>query len=106
LAWLRSHKSPVKELRHPQLAEEDLATYCKAQDTGRIDVDDMRFGYFELGYQDVQRVLQPAYSMPMTLVGPDERVRMKTVHVFAAATNAIGTLIPPSNKVVRQPRRE
>jgi hypothetical protein len=44
------------------LAEEDLATYCKAQDTGRIDVDDMRFGYFELGYQDVQRA-RPRHSV-------------------------------------------
>jgi len=103
---IKGIQASVKELRDPQLAEEDLVTYWKAHDTGRIDVDDVRFGYFELGYQDVQRVLQPAYIMPITLVGPDERIKMKTVHVFAAATNAVGTLMPPPKKVVRQPRRQ
>ena len=28
----------------------------------------MRFGYFELGYNDKQSVLQPAYVMMVTLV--------------------------------------
>ena len=39
----------------------------------------MRFGYFELGYQDAQRVLQPAYVMLLTLFSQDERIRMKSV---------------------------
>jgi hypothetical protein len=102
---IKGVQAPVEELRHPQLAEEDLLTYWKPHGTGRIDVHDVRFGYFELGYQDSQRVLQPAYVMLLSLVGPDERISMKSAHVYPAAVNAVGRLMPPPKKVVRQPRR-
>ncbi len=98
-------RAQVKDLRDPQVAEEDLLTYWKAHD-GRIDVREVRFGYFELGFQDSQRVLQPAYIMRITLVSPDERIRMNSAHVVPAAANAVGTFMPPPKKVIRQrPRR-
>ena len=99
-------QAQVKELRDPQVAEEDLLRYWKAHEAGRIEVQGMRFGYFELGYRDAQRVLQPAYVMPLTLFSQDERIRMKSVHVVPAATNAVGKFMPPPKKVVKQrPRR-
>jgi hypothetical protein len=99
-------RTPVKELRDPKLAEEDLLRYWKGHDAGRIEVHGIRFGYFELGYQDAQRVLQPAYVMPLTLVSGDDRIRMKSVHVFPAAVNAVGTFMPPPKPRVKQrPRR-
>ena len=99
-------QAQVKELKDPQVAEEDLLRYWKAHEAGRIEVQRMRFGYFELGYKDAQRVLQPAYVMPLTLYSQDERISMKSVHVVPAATNAVGKFMPPPKKIVKQrPRR-
>jgi hypothetical protein len=102
----RAVQAQVKELRHPKLAEEDLRRYWRTHGEGHIDVHEVRFGYFELGYQDSQRVLQPAYVMPLTLVSRDERIVMRSVHVFPAATNAVGKFMPPPKKVVPQPERK
>jgi hypothetical protein len=103
---IRGVRAQVKELKDPQVAEEDLLRYWKAHEAGRIEVQGMRFGYFELGYKDAQRVLQPAYVMPLTLYSQDERISMKSVHVVPAATNAVGKFMPPPKKIVKQrPRR-
>ena len=98
-------QAQVKELRDPKLAEEDLLRYWQGHDAGRIEVHDIRFGYFELGYRDAQRVLQPAYVMPLTLVSGDDRIRMKSVHVYPAAANAVGRFMPPPKPRVKQPPR-
>ncbi len=100
-------RAPVRQLLPPQAAEEDLLRYW-AQETGRIDVVDMRFGYVELGYRARQTVLQPAYVMPLRIVSPGkdgEEIAIGSVHVFAAASNAVGRLMPPPKKVVQQPPR-
>lgn len=100
-------RAPVKELRPPKAAEEDLLRYW-ARETGRIEVLDMRFGYVELGYHARQTVLQPAYVMPLRIVSPgheDGQIAIRSVHVFAAATNAVGRLMPPPKKIVQQPPR-
>jgi hypothetical protein len=102
---IRRVHAQVKELRDPQVAEEDLLRYWKTHEAARIEVLGMRFGYFELGYQDAQRVLQPAYVMPLTLFSSDDRIRMKSVHVVPAAANAVGKFMPPPKKIVRQPPR-
>ena len=85
-------RAPVKALRDPKLAEEDLLRYWKGHDADRIEVHGIRFGYFELGYNEKQTVLQPAYVSIVTLVSGDAKqpIRMKTVHVTPAATNAPG----------------
>lgn len=99
-------QAPVPELRSPKLAEADLLRYWRRHNSARIDVYDMRFGYFERGYEESQRVLQPAYIMLLSLVSTDERISMKTAHVFPAATNAVGTIMPPARKAVPQPPRQ
>ena len=99
---IRAVQAQVKELKDPQVAEEDLLRYWKAHGPGRIDVREVRFGYFELGYRDAQRVLQPAYVMLITLVSPDERIRMNSAHVVPAAVNGVGRFMPPPKKVVKQ----
>jgi hypothetical protein len=101
-------QAPVRQLLPPKAAEEDLLRYW-ARQTGRIDVVDMRFGYVELGYLARQAVLQPAYVMPLRIVSPakdkEEEIAIGSVHVFAAASNAVGRLMPPPKKIVRQPAR-
>jgi hypothetical protein len=100
-------QAPVRELLPPKAAEADLLRYWE-QETGRIDVLDMRFGYVELGYRARQAVLQPAYVMPLRIVSPgqaDQEIAIGSVHVFAAASNAVGRLMPPPKKIVQQPAR-
>ena len=100
-------RAPVRQLLPPKAAEEDLLRYWE-QETGRIDVLDMRFGYVELGYRARQAVLQPAYVMPLRIVSPGQRdgeIAIGSVHVFAAASNAVGRLMPPPKKIVQQPAR-
>lgn len=101
-------QAPVKELRPPKAAEEDLLRYW-TRETGRIDVLEMRFGYLEFGYQARQAVLQPAYVMPLRIVSPakdgQDEIAIGSVHVFAAAANAVGRLMPPPKKIVQQPAR-
>jgi hypothetical protein len=103
-------RAAVKALQPPKAAEEDLLRYW-GKETGRIDVVDMRFGYLEFGYQARQAVLQPAYVMLLRVVSPNQRpdggeIAIGSVHVFAAATNAVGRLMPPPKKIVRQAARK
>lgn len=98
-------RAPVAKLRPPEEAEEDIKRYWASHSMGRIDVHDMRFGYFEFGPAETQRVLQPAYILPLSLVSTDDNVLMRSVHVMPAATNAVGTIMPPPPRTVRQPAR-
>jgi hypothetical protein len=103
-------RAPVKALQPPKAAEEDLIRYW-AKETGRIDVVDMRFGYLEFGYQARQAVLQPAYVMLLRVVSPNQRedgseIAIGSVHVFAAATNSVGRLMPPPKKIAKQAIRK
>lgn len=96
---------PVKALKDPRAAEEDMRRYWRGHESGRIDVREVRFGYFELGPQEAQRFLQPAYILLLTLVSPQERVMMNSAHVVPAAVNAVGSLMPSPKKPVRQAPR-
>ena len=64
---------------------------------GRVEVTDLRLGYYELGWDDDQRFLQPAYVVFVQLVSPDPRYRMNATVAIPAAVNAPGP-------VEREPR--
>ncbi len=96
----------VTRLRNPRELEAEVTRQFSAHPAGRIEVRAVRFGYFELGPTASQRVLQPSYVLPLTFVSEDERLQMKSVHVVAAAENAVGTLSPPPKKAVEQPARK
>jgi hypothetical protein len=104
---IKAVQSPVKALQPPTMIEPSLARYWSLHEAGLLQVDEVRFGYFEFGYNDKQTVLQPAYVSLITLVGgdPKQPIRVRTVHVMPAATNAVGELMPPPKTVVPQPRR-
>jgi hypothetical protein len=68
-----------------------------------VDVNEVRFCYFELGWNDNQKYLQPAYVVLATLFGPDERIRTGEIFVTPAAANAAGPLVPPIPK--RRPQK-
>jgi len=71
----------------------------------------MRFGYLEFGYQARQNVLQPAYVMLLRIVSPNQRpdggeIAIRSVHVFPAAANAVGRLMPAPKQIAKQPLRK
>jgi hypothetical protein len=96
---------PVESLLSPENAQAQLERYWRAQ-PGRIQVTGVRFGYFERGRQETQRIMQPAYVFLLRLISPEERITMNTAFVVAAATNAVGTIMPPPKKMVAQPLRK
>ena len=69
-------------------------------------VEDMRFGYFELGREQYQRFLQPTYIMPIELVSRDPRIVVRDLHVVPAALKYAGRIMPiRRKKPLETPRR-
>jgi len=102
----RVHRQ-VKSLRTAESALEDLERRWPADAQGTVEVNEFRFGYFELGWQDSQQYLQPAYVLLLRLVSPDKRFSRRSVWVVPAAVGAVGGLEPPKPKHgIVQPRRE
>jgi hypothetical protein len=87
---------PVERLHGPRFAEEDLTRYW-SDHSGRIEVTQFRFGYFELDWKSTQRVLQPAYVMFLNLLSPDRSFTRGSVHVTPAAD-------PPAQPLMRARR--
>jgi hypothetical protein len=69
---------------------------------GRVEVMDLHLGYFELGWDDEQEYLQPAYVFTLQLSSDDPQFRMKATVSVAAAVNAVGTIEP--HVPARQPQ--
>jgi hypothetical protein len=64
---------------------------------GRVEVSDLQLGYFELGWDDSQEFLQPAYVVFLQLFSPDSRFRIGAIAALPAAVNSPGP-------VEREPR--
>ena len=72
---------------------------------GEVEIGELRFCYYELGWNDEQRYLQPAYFILATLIGPDKRIRTGDIHATPAAVNNVGRVMPPPpRRVVQKPR--
>ncbi|MCU1265883.1 MAG: hypothetical protein JWM21_2201 [Acidobacteria bacterium] len=89
--------------RTPQNALEDMAAHFKAKQCV-IEVQEMRFGYFEEGWRSKQQYLQPAYVIIGMLTSPDGLTRKRTIYVAPALTNAVGRITPPLE--VKRPEQE
>jgi hypothetical protein len=74
---------------------------------GRVEVSDLQLGYFELGWDDSQEFLQPAYVVFLQLFSPDSRFRIGATVALPAAVNAAGPVerVPrPSEPQPLRPR--
>jgi hypothetical protein len=73
-----------------------------------VEVSEVRFCYYESGWNDRQRYLQPAYIVIATLFGPDRRIRTGNIYVSPAAVNHVGRIAPaaPPRRIAQEPRRE
>jgi hypothetical protein len=88
---------PVTRLRPVSQVLDEVRRRYGAAD-GRAEVRDLRLGYFELGWDDRQEYLQPAYEVLLELFSPDDRFRMGATMAVPAAVNSPGP-------VEREPRR-
>lgn len=89
---------PVAGLRPVADALDEVRRRYEESD-GRVEVTDLRLGYYELGWDDDQRFLQPAYVVFVQLVSPDPQVRMNATVAIPAAVNAPG----PVERELRPP---
>jgi hypothetical protein len=88
--------------RSPQSALEDMAAHF-AKKRAVIEVQDVRFGYFEEGPRSKQRYLQPAYVIIGMLSAPEGGSRKRAIYVAPALTNNAGRMTPPLE--VKRPQR-
>lgn len=87
----------VTRLRSVEEAYEEVRRrYGRGE--GRVEVLEVQLAYYELGWDDPQEYLQPAYVVTVRLTGTDERFRINATVAVPAAANAVGPIepIPPS----------
>ena len=101
---IESVYEPVRRLRPVEEAIEEVRRQYGAG-PGRVEVTDLRLGYFELAWDQDQEYLQPAYIVFLQLIGPDARFRMNAMVPVAAAVNAVGPIEPVLPTRVPQTRR-
>jgi hypothetical protein len=97
---------PVKKLRPVDYAIEQVRRRYHDTGPGRVDVTQIRLGYFEANFYQLQEYLQPAYIVFVRLISPDERIQMPSVFAFPAAENSVGTIEPEPRPPVRQTPRK
>jgi hypothetical protein len=85
-------------LRSPQEIQQEAVREWGVEGTGHVTIDDVRFGYFEQGWDTPQRYLQPAYLLSMTLTATErvlaDRAIMRFGHLGAAAATSPERLVP------------
>ncbi|HYM46579.1 MAG TPA: hypothetical protein VES65_10545 [Solirubrobacteraceae bacterium] len=95
------------ELRSPESVLERLARRYALR-RGSMTVEAFRFGYFELGWNDRQAMLQPAYVVLLKLATGERAFRVRKVEVTPAATRPVPGLAPRRRRPTKeqQSRRE
>jgi hypothetical protein len=96
----------VPMLRSPEDALEEANRAWTARGIREVEVREVRFCYFEMGWHDSQPYLEPAYLILATLIGPDPRIRTGDIFVAPAAVNDVGSmagLVPP-RRPAQKPR--
>jgi regulatory protein YycI of two-component signal transduction system YycFG len=93
------------DLRPPELAIDELKKIYSNGD-GFLEVHTIRLGYFEVGPNEQQKYLQPAYVLLFKLISSNQRFVMNSVHVSRAAAQSIETITPPLPRPIRITPRE
>ena len=88
----------VTSLRPPQYAIDEASRKWTERGIQEVEVREVRFCYFELGWNDEQRYLQPAYVVLATLFGPDRRIRTDEINVTPAVVKPVDRLVPSAPK--------
>ena len=93
------------EVRRPEEVLAQLERRWARAAEGVVTVTEFRFGYFELDWDSPQELLQPAYVALLTVVSPDEQVRINKVEVIPGSPQATAGLVPPKKRPPPVPPR-
>lgn len=97
--------SEVESLRPREWLEERISRHFGADRAARLDIHEVRLGYFEDGWNSAQEFLQPAYIVLGILRSPDERLRRRSAIAVPAATTDVGEIMPPGRQSAPGPVR-
>jgi hypothetical protein len=89
----------------PEHALDSARRSWEARGIAEVEVNEVRLCYYEMGSEDRQRYLQPAYLVLATLIGADRRIRTGDIYVSPAAANAVGRIVTPPPRPSAQTRR-
>jgi hypothetical protein len=95
---------PVTALRPVEEALQEVQRRYGSGE-GRVTVAGLELGYFELGWQEEQSYLQPAYVFDLRLGLEDSRFRMNAIVPVAAAVNAVGPIETTFTPLAQRERR-
>jgi hypothetical protein len=95
---------PVEKLRSVDEALRDVEQRYGSGGGGRVEVTNLQLAYFELGWDEEQDILQPAYVFTLALTSDVSRFRMNATVPVAAAVNAPGPIEPVRQRRVQPPR--
>jgi len=95
----------TKRLRPAEEAVRQVTDSWEKRGVASGVVNQVRFGYLELGWSDAQVLMQPAYIVFGVLGGPDGRARSGAVEVVHASADPVGDLVPPPPKTPKQTAR-
>jgi hypothetical protein len=90
--------------RPPEKAIAEMAEHFRAK-RGTIEVEEVRYGFFEDGWRSSQKYLQPAYMIFGMLVSPEGTVRKRTIYVASALAKPVARITPPLPKKSPQKNR-
>lgn len=96
--------APVERYQSPDILRQQLEKYW--HDWATIEVNETRFGYFQIGWQDMQHYLQPAYIAKVTLTSRDKRIQTKSAYVMPAPLEPVEQLTPPRKRIKDQSPRK
>jgi len=95
----------VTRLHSPEHAIEEANRIWTKRGVGEVEVREVRLRYYEMGWNDKQQYLQPAYIVLATLIGPDRRIRTGDIYVTPAAVNHAGRIAAaPIRRRAQKPR--
>jgi hypothetical protein len=91
-------------LRPPQSAIDEMAEHFRSK-IGTIEIQEIRYGYFEDDWRTSQQYLQPAYMIFAMLVAPGSKLRKRTIYVASALAKPVARITPPlANVPPQRPR--
>jgi hypothetical protein len=70
--------------------------------SGIIEIEEIRYGYFEEGWRETQRYIQPAYIIFGMHASHGNASQKRTIYVAPALVNPVGRLTPPLERKPRQ----
>ena len=109
--WRSAGKVRMKSvpLRSPEAVQEEAVRQWTGPGSGRVTVEDARFGYFEHGWDVSQRYLQPAYVLSLAIMATEGhsagRLVARSEFWGAAAEKSPERLAPRKSKIEPQASR-